>query len=179
MLYNLCNFNKAYGLNYERLRIGQNFRELIGQMIRDGRTPFKPSAGDPYGDTRLVHSGSEAPDKTGVWFSGKDGEGPFLGEANVFLYQGNWYNEAFELAPVFNVADIVDNEIIRDEKKLGRPTSKFIVVGGIHYQLFDNGLAFIGSDGKIHYRFEDTMALLNLRPSVKAEFIRIGAVLPE
>jgi uncharacterized repeat protein (TIGR02543 family) len=129
--------NQSYGLIYERLRVGQNFRELVGQMIRDGRTPFAPSETDVYGDTRMFHRGTAAPAGLGVWFSGKDGEGSFLGAANVFMYQTYWYMPAFELAPVLNTALYVDAK-----DNIGRPVDEFVRFYNVIYQEFEGGIGF-------------------------------------
>ena len=50
---NWLNRPTEYYLAWERLRVGQNFREMIGQMIRDGDNPYI-TTDDPLGDSEFI-----------------------------------------------------------------------------------------------------------------------------
>ena len=138
------NWNKAgvnadeYFVAYERLRVGQNFRNRVGQMIRDGRPPYIPSEADPLGDGRFHHVPHEF-DGVGVVHIFFDGWGEKIGWGNCFIVQGVWYNEVQEFGPPFN-------NMIHERAVLGRPSAEWTTLYNATYQLFEKGIAF--TDGE-------------------------------
>lgn len=143
----------GYQLAWERLRVGQNFRNALGQMIRDGRQPYKTSVADPLGDGRIHHVPHEF-NGVGVVHIFKDGWGETIGWGNVFVVQGAWYNEAHEYAPVFNA-------YINERVALGRPSEDWTTLYNATYQVFEKGIAYTNGNVKEFKAGEDYTAWLN------------------
>ena len=119
-----------------------NFREELGQMIRDGRQPYSTTE-DPSGNSRIHHVPHEL-DGYGVVHIFKDGWGTTHGYGNSFIIQGYWYNPAFEAAPDFNslTLDHKDN--------LGRPSGNWVKISNVIYQEYEKGFIYkIDTDAPI------------------------------
>ncbi|MCU0104119.1 InlB B-repeat-containing protein [Acholeplasma vituli] len=125
----------VYMTGWERIRITENIRDVVGQMIRDDRAPYKTSVDDPFGNTR-IHALTFRADDVGVWHIMKDGTGQNIGWGNVFITQGYWYNDAFEIAPEFN------QPALGERVALGRPSDIRRTLYNATYQLFEKGIVY-------------------------------------
>ena len=141
----------VYMTGWERIRITENIRDVVGQMMRDDRAPYKTSVDDPFGNTR-IHALTFRADNVGVWHILKDGTGANVGWGNVFITQGYWYNDAFEIAPEFN------QPALAERVALGRPSDVRRTLYNATYQLYEKGIIFTNNvkdnDGNITKEFK-------------------------
>lgn len=121
---------------YERLRITQEFRNLFGKLLSEGRLPYVVLEADPYGLLKFHQNVCSAP-SYGLWMIMKGGDGIALGYGNCFIYQTNWYTMTYELNPDFNRPSGVDNK-----NGAGRPIDYWKTLYNISYQLCENGLIY-------------------------------------
>ncbi len=128
--------NPVHGLGWERLRVSQNYRDTVGELIRDGILP------GPLADNQIVHSGVKAP-ADGTWFSFNVGKNPdgtnatSLGAANFFIYHTSWYKDAYPLLPYLNTGQFVDAA-----DGLGRPIDVYKNIYNVYYQEFKGGIGY-------------------------------------
>lgn len=159
--------NTVNGIGWERLRVSQNFRDTVGQLIRDG--VLTGTLTNP----QVNHTGQTAP-VTGIWFSFRDAKKPdgsaatYLGNANIFIYQTEWYREAYPLLTYLNTADFVDAE-----NNLGRPIDYYQKVNNVYYQEFTGGLGY-SVNGAAPVVVLDLQTWLGTYPSIEAALIGKG-----
>lgn len=132
--------NGIHAIGWERLRISQNFRNVVGQLIREGVLP------EILTDAQVVHSGVNAP-QDGIWFSFKDAKNPdgttasYLGAANLFVFHTSWYDTARPLLTYLNTANYVDAK-----DGIGRPISDYKQIYNVYYQEFKGGIGFYNTN---------------------------------
>lgn len=138
------------GFGWEVLRLNENFRNVFGQMIRDGKTS------DPL---RAPSAQGTAP-ASGFWFTFGGGvDRQSLGAANIFIYQSTWYLGAFELAGAFNNPAL----LVDAQQGIGRPIAEYTEFENTTYQLFEGGLVYIHNSrenrnaGGLEVVFNDTL----------------------
>lgn len=159
--------NTVNGIGWERLRVSQNFRDTVGQLIPDGVLTGTLT------NSQVNHTGQTAP-VTGIWFSFRDAKKPdgsaatYLGNANIFIYQTEWYREAYPLLTYLNTADFVDAK-----NNLGRPIDYYQKVNNVYYQEFTGGLGY-SVNGAAPVVVLDLQTWLGTYSSIEAALIGKG-----
>ena len=120
------NHTGGYELTWERLRVGQDFRNVVGKMIRDNRKPYNSEGG--------IHHTIHELDGMGVVQIFKDGTGATIGWGNSFVVQGPWWAGAHEIAPELNAFALANKDT------LGRPIKDWTKVGSTISQVFERGI---------------------------------------
>lgn len=132
--WRLSGNSNLYLGRWETLRITQNFRNTFGQIIRDDRIDDHNAGPSLRGS---------APNG-GLWYGFPGGkEHQQLGAGSIVLYQNYWYLDAYELAPGFNNAVVLFDNLANGG--IGRPIAEFVrfEAADSQYQWFENGFAFI------------------------------------
>lgn len=119
------NFTGGYELPWERLRVGQDFRNVVGKMIRNNSKPYNSEGG--------IHHTIHELDGMGVVQIFKDGTGATVGFGNSFVVQGPWWAGAHEIAPELNAFALSNRDI------LGRPIRDWEKIGSTIRQVFEHG----------------------------------------
>ena len=159
-----------YLVGWERLRITQEFRDVVGELIRSGRPPYKTSVTDPYGHNGIEKHTWRAGGSSGLWSILKDGDGPTLGWGNVFILKGYWYNKPYELLPQLNTGDFVD-----DKQDIGRPIDSWKVLYNARYQVFEGGVGYVdGIEGPVLISGEEFTTWMGTYESVEAAMLGHG-----